>query len=86
MLEGCLAYEVEKEDRLLERLAYQVVGIMLSSGNYKKNTKQRDLVDSIYKSMSEYMNEQEPTVKKREIITDKAKAAQFVRDLAKTFN
>ena len=84
MVYSVLEFNLETEDRLLQRLAYQVAGVMLSSGNMKKNTKTDEVVDSIYAPI---IQKEEPSQKKperKDLNQDEAK--QFIENLNKRIN
>lgn len=79
MVHAHLEVQFETEDRLLHRLAYQFAGVMLSSGNMKKNSKAQDVVESIYAPILAEPTE-EPVVKERQDLS-KTQAIQFVTEL-----
>lgn len=82
MVNGALLFSIESEDRLLQRLAFQMAGVMLSSGNYKKGTDVQDLTESIYAPLIP----QENTENKRELIEDPEESKAFVKQLAERVN
>lgn len=81
MVYSVLENKLEDEDRFLHRLAYQVAGIMLASGNMKKNTSAEDVVKSVYAPIiPEEVAKNAP--QRKDIITDQEEARKFVTDLA----
>lgn len=80
MVTGALSFRLEEEDRFLGRLAHQVTGIILSSGNLKKSITGDEVVKSIYQP---YIQEEDAEKKERELLTDPEEVNKFVRDIEK---
>lgn len=77
MVSATVAFRIEEEDRLLQRLAYQAAGIMLASGNMKKSANVSTVSESIYMPLAEVTAEEAP---QRETL-DKDAAKAFVEKL-----
>lgn len=75
-------YRVSEEDRLLERIAYQLAGVMLSSGNLKKSATVESVVESIYAPLVP----REEHSKGREVTDDQEEAREIVQRLAAKMN
>lgn len=85
MVYSVLEAQILAEDRLLHRLAFQVAGIMLTSGNMKKSSKPEDVVRSIYAPLIPTEDKPvEKTVERKELNQDQAN--QFIADLENRIN
>lgn len=71
-------YTAESEDRLIYRAALQTVGIMQSTGNYKKSVTHDELIDSVYRPL---VPTAEEAKKERVVSDDPEYAKEFVKQL-----
>lgn len=78
MVVALQTFRLEEEDRLLFRMALQTVGIMQSTGNYKKSVKSEDLLESIYRPL---ISDEKDVKQKREVSDDPEYAKEFVKQL-----
>lgn len=79
MVHGCLQFNLESEDRLLHRLAYQVAGIMMSSGNMKKNAKADEIVNSVYAPLIPVDQSDKPV--QRQVSDDPEEARRIISEI-----
>lgn len=86
MVAASIAYDIEREDRFLQRIAYQAAGIMLSSGNYKPSTQLQSVVDSIYAPLIPKEEKESEQVNGRKLTDDPEKAKAFIAALEEKMN
>lgn len=55
LVDGAMLWEMEKEDRLFSQFAVFTAQQMLATGNLKKNTDIKKLVNSLYQSYTDRM-------------------------------
>lgn len=85
MIAGTIEYNLESEDRLLQRMAYMFATVAMSSGNYKKNTKGQDIVDSMYSPLLQQLHPDKSVAPERPEL-NKDEAASFVANMEKQMN
>ena len=86
MVGASIAHDIEREDRFLQRIAYQAAGIMLSSGNYKPSTQLQSVVDSIYAPLIPKEEKESEQSNGRKVTDDPEKAQAFIAALEEKMN
>lgn len=84
MITGCLEFNIETEDRLLQRLAYMFATVAMSSGNYKKHTKSQDIVDGMYSPLIQQITDEPDKPVRPQLSQDEA--ADFVASMQSQMN
>lgn len=86
LVEGAMRWELEKEDRLFEQSSIFAAHIMLSTGNYKRNTQLDQMRKQLYLPLEDrfkIVNEQQTAGKDE---NSKAEVEKKKAELQEKFN
>ena len=90
MVNGALLWDNEQIDTVydvvMEQLSHFVANIMLSSGNYKKGTKQEKVRENLYiplRDREKFARKQEGKGKRSHIASDKKKVEELLAKFSK---